>query len=194
MAGNCTFSSLSDATLDDWQKIMAEQDKMFSQLPWRIMDHLLLLKGDQRCFPVDLLDHSLQAATLAYEAGENEEYVVCTLLHDVGDILGSLNHGELSAKLLQPFVSEENYWMIKHHGLFQGYYFYHHIGRDRNARDRFINHPYFSRTRQFVEKYDNPAFCIEKEFLPTDFFEPMVHRVFSSPNQDYLNRTGRSRP
>jgi predicted HD phosphohydrolase len=188
-----SFSSLADATSDDWQKIIVEQDKMYAQLPGRIIDHLLLLKGDYRSFPVDLLDHSLQAATLAYRAGEDEEYVICTLLHDVGDILGSLNHGELSAKLLQPFVSEANYWMVKHHGLFQGYYFYHHIGRDRHVRDRFVDHPYFSQTRRFIDNYDNLAFSKEREFLPVEFFEPMVQRVFSNPTPQFLGRTGRTR-
>jgi predicted HD phosphohydrolase len=193
MVTGCTFSSLADATSDDWQKIMAEQDRAYAGLPGRIMDHLLLLKGDFRSFPVDLLDHSLQAATLAYQAGEDDEYVVCTLLHDVGDILGNLNHGELSAKLLQPFVSDANYWMVKHHGLFQGYYFYHHIGRNRNIRDKFQHHPYFSRTRRFVERYDNPAFCKDRQFLPVEFFEPMVTRVFSTPTPAFINRSGRGR-
>ncbi|SFV07366.1 Predicted HD phosphohydrolase [Pseudoduganella namucuonensis] len=193
MVMKCTFSSLADATSDDWHGIMIEQDRMYAELPGRVIDHLMLLKGDYRSFPVDLLNHSLQAATLAYTAGESEEYVVCTLLHDVGDILGSLNHGELSAKLLQPFVSDENYWMVKHHGLFQGYYFYHHIGRDRNARDRFINHPHFSRTQSFIDNYDNLAFSKDREPMPVEFFEPMIKRVFSSPTPEFISRTGRSK-
>lgn len=193
MTTQSTFVTLVDASAEDWQRIMVEQDKKYAELPGRIIDHLLMLKGDYRCFPVDMLDHSLQAATLAHAAGEDDEYVVCALLHDVGDILGSLNHGELSAKLLQPFVSDANYWMLKHHGLFQGYYFYHYIGRDRNARDRFLDHPYFERTRIFVEQYDNPAFDKEREILPVEFFEPMIKRVFSRPNAKFIGRSGASR-
>jgi predicted HD phosphohydrolase len=67
--------------------------------------------------------------------------VVCALLHDIGDTLACANHSELAATILQPFVSEENRWIVEHHGVFQGYYFFHHLGpteasswlRDRTA-------------------------------------------------------------
>ena len=117
-----------------------------------------MLDGDYGGFPVDRLTHSLQTATLAQRDGRDEEYVVCALLHDIGDTLGSFNHPDIAAAILKPFVCEENLWMVEKHGIFQGYYFFHHLGMDRNMRDQFRGHPYFERTEEFCAKYDGPAF------------------------------------
>ena len=178
-----TFRSFSETTREDWENINREQAAMFTELPDRILDHMSLLRGDASGFPIDRLDHCLQTATLAHEAGEDEEYVVCALLHDIGDTLASLNHADLAATILQPFVSEENHWMVKHHGIFQGYYFFHHIGLDRNMRDQFRDHPCYERTARFVARYDNPAFDPEGPMQPLEFFEGMVKNVFSMPKQ-----------
>lgn len=178
-----TFTSFSETTAEDWENIFSEQASLYTDLPIRIIDHLKLLKGDFSGFPIDRLDHCLQTATLAHEAGESEEYVVCALLHDIGDSLASLNHADLAATILQPFVSEENHWMVKHHGIFQGYYFFQHIGLDRNMREQFIDNPNYQRTAHFVEHYDNPAFDPNRKTLPLEFFEPLVKNVFSSPKR-----------
>jgi predicted HD phosphohydrolase len=183
MSREPTFTSFSETTAEDWKNIFSEQASLYTDLPNRIIDHLRLLKGDFSGFPIDRLEHCLQTATLAQEAGENEEYVVCALLHDVGDTLASLNHADLAATILQPFVSEENHWMVKHHGIFQGYYFFHHIGMDRNMRDQFKDNTNYQRTAYFVEHYDNPAFDPHKILLPLDFFEPLVKNVFSAPKR-----------
>ncbi|MBK5061876.1 HD domain-containing protein [Burkholderia sp. R-70199] len=146
--------------------------------------HLRLLKGDFGGFPVDRLTHSLQTATLAHRDSQDEEYVVCALLHDIGDTLGSYNHADVAAVLLEPFVSAENHWMVKHHGVFQGYYFFHHMGMDRNLRDNYRDVPeLFKRTAHFCEKYDAAAFDPDAETLPLAFFEPMVRRVFAEPKR-----------
>ena len=114
-------------------------------------------------------------------AGRDDEYVVCALLHDIGDTLGTMNHPDIAAAILKPFVSEENHWMVQHHGIFQGHYFFHHVGLDRNLRDNFKAHPCFDRTAEFCELYDNPAFDAKAETLPIGEFEPMVRRVFAQP-------------
>ena len=106
--------------------------------------------------------------------------MVCALLHDIGDTLGCYNHFDIAAAILKPFVSDANLWMVQHHGIFQGYYFFHHIGLDRNMRDQFAGHPHFERTAEFCALYDNPAFDPKGETLPISEFEPMVRRVFST--------------
>ena len=113
--------------------------------------------------------------------GRDDEYVACALLHDIGDTLGTFNHFDIAAAILKPFVSAENLWMVQNHGIFQGYYFFHHIGLDRNLRDRFQGHPQYERTREFCELYDNPAFDPRGETLPIDEFEPILRRVFAQP-------------
>ena len=135
------FSKMSESTADDWAVIANEAKQMAAGLPDRILTHMELLQGDFGGFPVDRLQHCLQTAELAADGGEDDEYVVCALLHDIGDTLGSANHADVSAAILEPFVSDENHWMIKHHAIFQGYYFFHYLGMDRNMRDQFLDHP-----------------------------------------------------
>lgn len=178
-----SFSKMSDGTAEDWQIILPQQLAFFKKLPDRILTHLELLDGDYGGFAVDRLQHSLQTAHRAAEAGEDEEYIVCALLHDIGDTLGSSNHADVAAVILQPFVSEENHWMIKHHAIFQGYNFFHFLGADRNMRDQFLENPNYKRTARFVAKYDDPAFDPEMAKLDLALFEPMVKRVFSAPKQ-----------
>ena len=103
--------------------------------------------------------------------------MVCALLHDIGDYLAPANHSEVAAVMLRPYVSERNYWIVKHHGLFQGYYYFHHYGQDRNARDRLKDHPYYQATVDFCEFYDQPSFDPEYAAEPLSHFEPMVRRV-----------------
>ena len=112
------FHHMKDGTAEDWQIITNEFMEFASRLPDRMLDHLRELGGDFGGFPVDRLTHCLQTATLAHKDGRDEEYVVCALMHDIGDTLGSYNHADVAAALMQPFVSEENHWMLKHHAIF----------------------------------------------------------------------------
>ncbi|MBD2859603.1 HD domain-containing protein [Spongiibacter sp. KMU-158] len=177
------FKSMVESTPDDWKVIVGEQMQFMSGLPDRILQHMELLGSDFGGFPIDRLQHCLQTAELAAEGGEDEEYIVCALLHDIGDTLGSFNHADVAAVILEPFVSEANHWMIKHHAIFQGYNFFHHIGMDRNMRDQFADSEHFQRTARFVSLYDNPAFDTSKPKLSLSLFEPMVRRVMAAPKK-----------
>jgi len=181
------FREMLEGSKEDWD-IIAEHSKGFNKgLAKRVLDHLRLLDGDFGGFPVDRLTHSLQTATRAHRDGRDEEYVVCALLHDIGDTLGSYNHPDVAAAILKPFVSEKNHWMVANHGMFQGYYFFHHLGLDRNMRDQFKDHPYYEYTAQFCHLYDQSAFDPDYESESLDFFEPMVERLFAQPkNSMYL--------
>ncbi len=176
-----TFSNMADSTAEDWKIISAEYMPFAKALPERILAHLQLLGGDCGGFAVDRLTHSLQTATFAHRAGKDEEYVVCALLHDIGDTMASFNHPDVAVAILKPFVSTENLWMVEKHGIFQGYFFFHHLGMDRNMREQFRGHPCFERTAEFCEKYDGPAFDPNGETLPLEFFAPMVNRLFAKP-------------
>ncbi len=178
------FHHMRDGTAEDWGVIAKEFGPYAKRLPGRILDHLRLLSGDYGGFPVDRLTHSLQTATRAHEGGEDEEYVVCALLHDMGDTLGSYNHADVAAAIVQPFVSEENHWMVAHHGIFQGYYFFHYLGLERNQRQAFEGEvELYKRTARFCEKYDAAAFDPQAKTLSLEFFEPMVQRVFAGPKR-----------
>jgi len=180
MNARASFTTMKDSTQADWQAIGAEFVPFTRTLPDRVIAHLKLLEGDYGGFPVDRFTHSLQTATRALKAGRDEEYVVCALLHDIGDTLGSANHADIGAAILKPFVSEQNHWMLENHGIFQGYYFFHYLGLDRDMRDRFRGHPWFEYTAQFCHLYDQSAFDPNYQSMPLTAFEPMVQRVFAS--------------
>ena len=175
------FSNMESSTAEDWKLISTEFMPFAKALPERVLAHFRLLGGDYGGFAVDRLTHSLQTATLAHRASRDEEYVVCALLHDIGDTLASYSHPDVAVAILKPFISEQNLWMVEKHGIFQGYFFFHHIGMDRNMREQFRHHPWFNYTAEFCEKYDGPAFNPKGETLPLEFFEPMVQRVLAVP-------------
>src|SRR5262245_17270072 len=143
------FKAMTEGTQEDWVKIAVANLAFNKGLGTRVLDHLRLLDGDFGGFPVDRLTHSLQAATLAHRDGMDEEYVVCALLHDIGDTLASTSHADIGAAICKPFVSEQNHWMLEHHAIFQGYYFFHYLGLDRDLRDQFRGHPNFEYTARF---------------------------------------------
>jgi predicted HD phosphohydrolase len=182
------FKAMVDGTQEDWAKIAVASASFNRELPDRVLAHLKMLRGDCGGFAVDRLEHSLQSATLAHRDGMDEEYVVCALMHDIGDILASASHAELGATIMRPYVSEANYWMMAHHGIFQGYYFFHYLGLDRNMRDQFRGHPQFERTAMFCARHDQNAFDPNYDTMPLEAFEPMVCRVMARPKNTIYMR------
>lgn len=178
-----TFTAMRDATRDDYRIIGRHTLTFIQGLPDRVLAHLRLLADDTGGYAVDRLTHSLQTATRAQRDGRDEEYVVCALLHDIGDTLASTNHADLAATILEPFVSEKNHWIVKQHAIFQGYYFFHHLGLDRDMRERFRDHEWFRDCAAFCEKYDQNSFDPAYDTLPLEAFEDAVRRVFAAPKK-----------
>ena len=181
IAERAKFREMKEGTKGDWDIIGGEYRAFAKGLPDRVLDHLKLLDGDFGGFPVCRLEHSLQTATRAHRDGRGEQYVVMALLHDIGDTLGSYNHPEVAAAILKPFVTEEIHWICQNHGAFQGYYYFHHLGMDRDLREKFRDHPHFDACAEFCEKYDQAAFDPDYESESLEFFEPMVRRVMEKP-------------
>ena len=172
------FTAMEHGTAEDWSIVAESNINEASELPNKIIDHLMMLGNDYGGFAVDRLTHSIQTATRAYHDGRDEEYVVCALLHDIGDDLAPMNHSQYAASIIRPYVSEKTYWIILHHGLFQTYYSAHHLGGDRNARDKFRNHKYYQDTVDFCEKYDQSSFDPNYKSMSLKEFEPMVKKIF----------------
>ncbi len=189
IAPRARFTSMEQSTVEDWMVIGAQFVDFARGLPDRVLAHLRLLEGDGG-FAVDRLTHSLQTAALAERDGRDEEYVVCALLHDIGDTLGTYNHPDIAAALLKPFVSEANLWMVQQHGIFQGYYFFHHLGMDRDMREQFRGHPHFEHTAEFCALYDGPAFDPQRETPPLAHFEPLLRRVLAAPQRSIYAGAG----
>jgi predicted HD phosphohydrolase len=186
------FHTMVEGTKEDWACINEAMKPFIAELPDRVLAHLRLLEGDCGGFAVDRMEHCLQTATRAHRDGRDEEYVVCALLHDMGDILGPRNHADIGAAILEPFVSAQNHWMVEKHAIFQGYYFFHHLGLNRDMRDQFRDHPWYGYTEEFCRLYDAPAFDPKFNSMRLEEFEPMVRRVFSNvKNSIYVPQPAR---
>ncbi|TML12181.1 MAG: HD domain-containing protein [Actinobacteria bacterium] len=179
LASRTSFKSFAESTRDDWDVISPQLEVTQSMVADRILEQLAFLEGDDGGFPISRIEHSLQTASRAEQDGRDEEYVVCALLHDIGDTLAPYNHPEIGAAIVKPFVSEANHWMVAHHGIFQGYYFWHHIGLDRNARDAHRDSPFFDHTAEFCAKYDQVAFDADYVSAPLEYYAPLVRRFFA---------------
>ncbi len=177
------FHAMTEGTKEDWDKIAMGSIELAAGLPDRVLVHLRQLGGDYGGFAVDRLEHSLQTATRAYRADRDDEYVFCALMHDIGDLLGPLNHADVAAAVVKPFVSEQNHWMVEKHAIFQGYYFFHHLGLDRDLREQFRGHEWFDYTAEFCQEYDQAAFDPGYDTLPLQHFEPLVRQVLTSPKR-----------
>jgi predicted HD phosphohydrolase len=183
-----TFTAMTEGKLEDWQAIARASAAHRGKHVDRILDQMRLLDGDVGGFAVDRLEHSLQTATRAFKDGRDEEYVVCALLHDIGDILLPASHAEMGAAILKPYVSDANHWMLEKHGIFQGYYFFHYLGLDRDMRDEYRGHPHFEYCAQFCHLYDQNSFDPTYESMPLEAFEPMVRRVMDVPRTSIYRR------
>ena len=173
------FINMADGTAEDYQFLHEQEQEYMVSLPDRLISALEVLEHSFSGYKVSRLEHSLQSATRAYEAEEPEEMVVAALLHDIGDGLAPASHSEMAAAILRPYVSERVYWIIRHHGLFQMYYYGHFFDMDRNARDMHKDHKWYQDTVDFCEKYDQNCFDPDYESKPLSFFRPMIERVFA---------------
>ncbi len=171
------FVRMADGTYEDYQLLDREFQLLVDQFPDEALAMLKRLAGDKLGYKIDRYEHSLQSATRAFRDGADEETVVCALLHDIGDILAPLNHSDLAAAVLQPYISDKNHWIIRHHGIFQGYYYFHHTGGNRDERERYRGHPWFEACAAFCENWDQNSFDPNYDTMPLAAFEPMVRRI-----------------
>lgn len=183
-----SFTRMADGTREDYEFLARHEHEFAAGLPDRLIASLGKLRNSFGGYQIDRLQHSLQSATRAYDNGEPEELVVAALLHDIGDDLAPFSHSELAAAIIRPYVSEKTWWIIKHHGIFQMYYYAHHTGGNRDARDQYTDHPWYQDTVDFCENYDQNCFDPDHDDKPLSFFEPMIRRVFGKAPFGELQR------
>ena len=176
---NVSFIRMEDGTKEEYEYLEGLEVKAAEGLADRVLDQLKTTENILGGYALDRLGHSLQSATRAFRDDRDEEYVVMALLHDMGDGLAPFNHGEYAAAVMRPYVSDKAHWILKYHGIFQAYYYAHHLGLDRNARDRYKDEPYYNDTLEFCAIYDQNCFDPDYKNLPLEFFEPMVRRIFA---------------
>ncbi len=174
-------TSFREASADEWDMIVERGNRHYIENAGVAALELLASQQDKvspEGWSVNNYQHSLQCASRALRANESEEFIVCALLHDIGQDLDPLGHDKIAGTLLKPFVSEEHAWMINNHQAFQ-LYFRTHSNFDKAACEKYRGHPYFEKTLYFCEHFDQNCFDPNYDSLPLDVFEPMVRRVFS---------------
>jgi predicted HD phosphohydrolase len=179
-----SFRRMEDGTREDYELLDRSEREYALGLPDSILTALRKLDHSLEGYPVSRLGHSLQAATRALKDGADDELIVAALIHDVGDELAPYNHAEMAAAIIRPYVRPEVSWIVEQHGLFQNYYYVHHMGGNRNARDRFRDHPWFEACRSFCANWDQCSFDPDYPTEPLSTFEPLVREIFSRSAHD----------
>ena len=173
------FTEMKYGTKEDYLLLDKHEKKFISKTADRLMNFMNKLDTSLEGYQVSRLEHSLQSATRALKDKADEEMIVATLFHDIGDELAPMNHSEYAAAVLKPYVSEKTHWIVEKHGEFQMYYYAHHLGGNRNQRDKYKGHKFFDETVNFCENWDQKSFDPNYKSLTLKDFEPMVQRIFS---------------
>jgi predicted HD phosphohydrolase len=179
-----SFRRMEDGTREDYELLERREREYVRTLPDRLLGALQKLDQSLQGYAVTRLAHSLQAATRALRDGADDELIVAALIHDVGDDLSPYNHSEVAAGIIRPYVRPEVTWIVEQHGLFQTYYYAHHYGRDRHARERFLGHPWYQACQDFCAKWDQCSFDPAYPSEPLCTFEPRLRAIFSRPAHD----------
>lgn len=185
MKDKVSFTAMEQGTRADYELVTADFAETVAQTADRVLDWMALMDGPSP-YRISRLQHCLQSATRAERDGADDETVVCALLHDIGDVIAPANHSQAAAALLRPYVSEKNYWVVLHHGLFQGYYYFHYYDQDRNARDKFRDHEYYDACVEFCHRWDQASFDPDYDTLPLEHFEPMVRALFAKETDGFV--------
>ncbi|NKB55551.1 MAG: HD domain-containing protein [Alphaproteobacteria bacterium] len=173
-----SYRRMKDGTQADYALMMENASVFTRNTPDRVLTYLDTVLAGVPGEHVDTREHSLQTATRAFRDEADEETVVAALLHDIGVPFAPANHDQFAAEILRPYVGWDTYWMVRHHGLFQGYYYFHHVGKDRDAREKYRGHPAFEKTVAFCEDWDQASFDPNYDSMPLSAFEPMVRQIF----------------
>jgi predicted HD phosphohydrolase len=184
MSRMVSFRAMQDGTQEDY-RLLDESERAYAVgLADRVLEQLRKLDHSLEGYPLTRLGHSLQTATRAMRDGADEELTLAALVHDMGDELAPYNHAEFAASILRPYVRPEVTWIVAQHGLFQNYYYVHHLGGDRNARDCYREHPWFEACKHFCAAWDQCSFDPQYRTEPLAAFEPLVRRIFARPAHD----------
>lgn len=182
--GTVSFHRMQDGTREDYELLERSEREYIHALPDRLLAALRKLDTGLQGYPVSRLGHSLQTATRALKDGADDELIVAALIHDVGDDLAPHNHAEIGAGIIRPYVRPEVTWIVEQHGLFQTYYYGHHHGRDRHAREKFRDHPWYQACKDFCANWDQCSFDPGYPSEPLSTFEFRLREIFGRPAHD----------
>ena len=173
------FKQMKDGTKEEYLLLEKFEKKFIEGTADRLINFMSNLSNTLDGYQITRLEHSLQTATRALNDKADDEMIVAALLHDIGDELAPLNHSEYAAAVLKPYVSEKTHWIVEKHGVFQLYYYAHHLGHNKNEREKYKGHKYYEDTIKFCENWDQKSFDPNFKSLTLKDFEPYVEKIFS---------------
>lgn len=184
MMDHVKFTAMKDGDREDYAFLTEHEVEYTKGTAHRLLTALETLDEGLSGYQVTRLGHSLQSATRAWRDGADADWLVATLLHDIGDIFAPYNHDEYAASILKPFVREQCTWVVEKHGDFQMIYYGDHVGANPHKRDAYKGHLYFDDCAAFCERWDQASFDPDYDTLPLDHFRAMVHAVFARTPYD----------
>lgn len=184
MSSVVSFTRMDEGTREDYALLDRFEREHVARLPERILAALEALDQSLEGYRVTRLEHSLQSATRAEDDGADIEMIVGALVHDLGDDLAPLNHSQLAASIVRPYVREEVTWVLAMHGLFQMPYYAHHLDLPIDGHLAHADHPWYDSCVRFCRDWDQTAFDPDYPTRDLAHFAPLVREVFSRPAFD----------
>jgi predicted HD phosphohydrolase len=135
----------------------------FRQMQHGTREDYLLLDESERAYAQGLADRVLDA--LRHLDHSLEGYPVSRLQHSL----------QAATRAQRDGADEE---------LFQNYYYVHHFGGDRHARERLRDHPWYAATVHFCAAWDQCSFDPDYRAESLEVFEPLVRRILARPPHD----------
>jgi predicted HD phosphohydrolase len=176
-----TARSFREASAEDWETLVAAGQRAYVEDAGEAFLQMLEAQRDNAShgWMVNNYQHSLQCATRALRAGEDDEFVITALFHDIAQDFYPYAHDRMSAALLAPYLGEENLWVVENHQVFQ-LAFRTHSRFDIHACEKHSGHPYYERARYFCEHYDQNCFDPDYPHEPLETFAPIVKAHFAA--------------
>ena len=174
-----TFTEMKHGTREDYLLLRDLEQEHNRATADRLLRELARQEEETiEGYRITRLGHALQSATRARRDGADVDWVVCALLHDIGDGLAPQNHDRMAAEILRPFVREECTWVVEHHGAFQMVYYAHHYGWNQMERERYAASPHYQACVDFCERWDQSCFDPAYANDTLDSFSGDVRAVF----------------
>jgi len=179
-----SFTAMNDCTQEDADLLWHNHSLAVQSHADNILATLVRLDQGDIGYKVTRLGHSLQSASRAWRDGADDDWIVATLLHDIGDELAPYNHDEYAAAIIRPFVREQCAWCVAHHAAFQMV----HPGtlnqQRPESREAYRGSPYFDDCAEFCARWDQPSFDPDYPTMPLEAFEPILRSVLARQPRD----------
>ena len=131
-------------------------------------------------YPLTVLEHSLQTATRAQEAGADDDMVLAALLHHVGMAICAEGYAELGAAMVRGHVTDTSYRIIRHFPEYASRHYGAQTGEPTDLRERYRSEPFHASAVRLADEWERFAYDPAYPSLSLDAFEPLLRARFTS--------------